>query len=812
MNTKLLRMITSALILMLLFTVASPGIAENGIRIDGQIGFDGVVLQGGAWRLTLNIENHSEEEINGYISVNIAKSVYDYYDEMRLPVKLAANHADEFYMDVFPLAPQNILDVRLFSEDGSFLAFTTVSVKKTIATDAMTIGVWGEQELANALECHDKIDEYGRKENVETILLNAKSFPENEAEAMAFCLLVVDGHSWDELSLKQQNTLIAWMKNGGYLVVGTESKENSEKWIAAATMPTDKSKIRSSTEDAVRTILSDSAETEEERELLKNVKLLTGGHAIICGFSLSSTSLLQATEQEQIWRRVLTAIDGQGYTFSHDGQSNVKYNQTLNTLKRVNKGNGILPIAWILGVYVVLIGIGLYAILRRRDAGKWLWAAIPLCAAGCATVIGIWGTVNKISAPAASQTLLIHYDEDGDVDAEEQVLLSYAGQERRTISTQNGDEIEPVNNYLSFYANGEGNVDMENMELRNVVTLGEDASIELKGKATWIERNLLIHRKDLPKGRMISSAWMDSDGLHAEIYNETDMTLKNAVLITSWGYACAEQIAPGETKTFFLPREKESKYSANLNDGVLIPEGEALLFPAPIYSVERMYVYPELAEGKELNLTSDEEEIRQLLQSKVSYGLTYYNGNWAQCSLVAESLDVECSALLIDGEPIDHTAKNTIIVCNIPIREESPNGYLYTGEILKYEVEEDTDGALHLGAKKELGYIYDDGIHMIGYDLSTVDYSKIQTIRFDSAFGFALNNGVTLEIYDHGSNEWIPIFSDRRGFEDLALDVDEMNGIIGENGELFLRIQMKNINDYGGVYMPSITVEGGNVQ
>ena len=810
MNTKKLRTFISVLILLLLFTTC--GFAENGIRIDGQIGFDGVVLQGGAWRLTLNIENHSGKDINGYISVNIAKNVYDDYDEMRLPVKLEANHADEFYMDVFPLAPQNILDVRLFSEDGSFLAFTTVSVKKTIATDAMTIGVWGEQELANALECHDKIDEYGRKENVETILLNAKSFPENEAEAMAFSLLVVDGHSWDELSLKQQNTLIAWLKNGGYLVVGTESKENSEKWIAAATLSTDKSKIRSSTEDTVRTILSDSAEADEERELLKNVRLLAGGHAIICGFSLSSTSLLQAARQEQIWRRVLAAIDGQGYTFTRDGRSNVKYSQTLNTLERVNKGNGILPIAWILGVYVALIGIGMYIILKRRDASKWLWAAIPLCTAGCAAAIGLWSIAKKPSAPAAAQTLIIHYDEDGDVDAEEQVLLSYAGQKRRTISTQNGDEIEPVNNYQRFYSYGEENVDMKNMELQNVVTLGEDASIELKEKATWVERNLLIHRKNLPEGKMTSSAWMDSDGLHAEIYNETDMTLKNAVLITSWGYACAEQIAPGETKTFFLPREKESKYSVNLNDGVLIPEGEALLFPAPIYSVERMYVYPELAEGKELNLTSDEEENRQLLQSKVSCCPTYYNGNWAQCSLVAESLDVECSALLIDGEPIDHTAKNTIIVCNIPIRKESPNGYLYTGEILKYEVEEDSDGMLHLGAKKDLGYVYGDGIHMIGYDLSTVDFSKIQTIRFDSAFGVALNNEVTLEIYDHGSNEWIPIFSDRRGFEDLALDVDKMNGIIGENGELFLRIQMKNTNDYGGVYMPSITVEGGNVQ
>lgn len=59
MNTKKLRTFISVLILLLLFTTC--GFAENGIRIDGQIGFDGVVLQGGAWRLTLNIENHSEK-------------------------------------------------------------------------------------------------------------------------------------------------------------------------------------------------------------------------------------------------------------------------------------------------------------------------------------------------------------------------------------------------------------------------------------------------------------------------------------------------------------------------------------------------------------------------------------------------------------------------------------------------------------------------------------------------------------------------------------------------------------------------------
>ena len=52
----------------------------------------------------------------------------------------------------------------------------------------MTIGVWGERKLADALESHGGTDEYGNKENVETILLHTKTFPENEAEAMAFFL------------------------------------------------------------------------------------------------------------------------------------------------------------------------------------------------------------------------------------------------------------------------------------------------------------------------------------------------------------------------------------------------------------------------------------------------------------------------------------------------------------------------------------------------------------------------------------------------------------------------------------------------
>lgn len=810
MNKNVQKIVIAVSLLLLVFA-SSCCFAENGIRMDGQIGFDGVVQQGSAWRLALNVENHSDKEIIGYISVNVAKDIADDYDEVRLPIELETGKSAEYHMDVFPLVPQNTLDIRLFSEGGDILAFTTVPVKKAIPTNAMTIGVWGGQKLADALESHDETDQYGRNENVSTILLSTETFPENEEEAATFGLIVVEGHSLDELSLKQQKTLIAWMKDEGYLVVGMDEQGKMENWTTVLAMYTNnKDDIKPSKEKEVRTILSALSETEEEKKRLENVELLIDGHAIICGFSLSDALLLKATEQEQIWRRVLTAIGGQGYTFNHTGKSNVKFSQYLNAQENVNKGKGILPAAYLLGVYVALVGIGLYALLKRLDASKWIWAAIPVCAVACGAGIGIWGAVEKMSAPVAAQALIVSYDEDGDLVTEEQALVNYAGQERKIISTQEGNAIEPAG-YQSFYSYGKENVDLKNMQVRNVITLGNKASLEMESKPTWLGRELLIHRKNAPEGKIRSSAWMDEDGLHAQVENGTNITLKNAVLLTSWGYARAEQIASGETKTFFLPRAKESTYSANEGIDILIPEGEALLFPTSIYSVKYAYVNPELAEGKELLLTSEEKERRGLLDAKMSWGLTD-SSDRAKCYLVAESPEIKCSQLLIDGEPIVNTAQNAIISCAVSMQEESPNGYLYAGwnRFPLYEVEEGTDGKPHMGAEKEDYYIYGNGNYRMGYDLSAIDYSKIQTIRIESMYR-RMSQELTgpIEVYDHRSGKWILIPSSYARYDDIALNVDEMNGIIGENGELFLRIQMKDNDDYAGIYAPTITVEGG---
>lgn len=66
MNKNVQKIVIAVSLLLLVFA-SSCCFAENGIRMDGQIGFDGVVQQGSAWRLALNVENHSDKEIIGYI-------------------------------------------------------------------------------------------------------------------------------------------------------------------------------------------------------------------------------------------------------------------------------------------------------------------------------------------------------------------------------------------------------------------------------------------------------------------------------------------------------------------------------------------------------------------------------------------------------------------------------------------------------------------------------------------------------------------------------------------------------------------------
>lgn len=809
---KIKKIMTGVFALLMLFA-ASCGFAESGIRMEGQIGFDGVVAQGSAWRLTLKIRNDSAQDIDGNISVNVPQDL-DSYNEVQLPIKLDAGENGTYKMDIFPRVPQKMLDIRLISSEGNVLAFTTIFITKAIETDHMVIGVWGESKLANALESHDRVDQYGREENVSTILLDTQDFPENKAEADAFSLLFIDDHRWDELAQDQQKTLIAWMKDGGYLILGTDDGNILSDWKEALTMRTDAQNMAVTTN--VQNILTHAAETEEESEILKNVELLTHSHAIVCNFSLCEDFLLRAEENEQIWRQVLTALNGEGYTFNNSGRDNAQFSESLNMKERVDRGKSILSAACILSLYVLLIGIGLYVFFGRKGLSRWMWAAIPLCAVTCSAVLGLWGAIKKINAPAATQMLVISYDEDGDVTTEEQALVSYAGQKRKTISTEDGAEIEK-RGYQSFYTYGEENTDVSKMKLQNAITLGEHASFELESQATWLSRSLLIHSRKEPEGEILSSAWMERDGLHVKIENQTDVTLKNAVLLSSLGYKHVEQLNAGETVEIFLPRQQESRYSANDDIGVLIPEGEALLFPASIYTSIYFCTYPEKAEEQELHLSDEESEKRSLLDSKLS--LAVNQKGWFNCVLVAECPEISCSQLLLDGEPIANTVQNTIVICSIPLQSESENGYLYAGYSgwdgpIVYDIDTGEDGTLSLGRKKDGSYFYDEKNSecLMGYDLSDVDYTKIETIRIENIY-WKMDRGFNdpMEVYDHEKHKWIVIPSSGSKNTDISLDVRKMGGVISKNGELFLRIQISNMQNYGGVPFPTITVEGGQV-
>ena len=142
--------------------------------------------------------------------------------------------------------------------------------------------------------------------------------------------------------------------------------------------------------------------------------------------------------------------------------------------------------------------------------------------------------------------------------ASDPVYNSYAQsyQRRGRLAMRNtmGQAAALTGGYGSSYA-------QQNYTLRDTCTLGDRPAIELRAAAPWKQRMLTLTR-DVANlmGSVSVRAWMDADGLHAVVENNTDVALCDAVLISSLGYASLGDLAAG-TMVIRTPRTDQMHFT-----------------------------------------------------------------------------------------------------------------------------------------------------------------------------------------------------------------------------------------------------------
>lgn len=812
-----------ALLTMILTAAAACASAENHALLRAEVGYDGTMFDGRWCPLEVTVRA-TGDDVSGVLAVDIGQN-YAEFDRLELPVSVKSGETEVFHLSILPLTSQRTFSITLTDDGGGELGSCTATAKKAVSQwSSIVMGVLSDDDtLAEAMAVSQENDELGREEIIEPVRLNAQTVAQDARELDAFDVLAIDGFDVGSLSEAQQQMLLRWVKDGGVVLLGTgRAGENSLAWFEALTgvrpartaeelpgvVPALMAYAKATSEaedDALTAVYPLSAGESRVLAAIGESKLLAAsecgdGLVMTCAFSLADESVKRAAKQETLWQRMLIACDKEWYNdaLKNYSYSNYTIYESLTDTQRVSEGNGILPVVVFLAAYVIVVGVGLYVLMKRLDRSKELWLVIPVASIVCAGIVVLLGGQLGLKAPAAASVHITLYDRQDRATTEECVSISYAGQDRAVITAADGSAVERRSN--GYFTSTDRSGDMT---LRDTIRLGDAPSIELCGQATWLMRNLMVKTDRAPQGSIKADVYMDADGLHVAIENGMDTDLEDAVLLTSLGYATLGSIRAGEKVTAQLTRTERAEIDAQSN--LIIPEGVMLPMNADAYEVIDACVYPEKATqpGFAQSSLSEVERYRREMEER-RLGIACYGSEGFSGVLTARTPQIPCTQLLLDGEPITRTAQSSMVIKQIAMDVHGENGYYYVpqGVIPAYLSTCGGDERPQMGKEQGEEYVEVRQGMCFGYTIEDVPLDKLTQIRI-VVKRYYRARPISLEVYDHVLGTWVTLGSEICETIDGKLLTHAVSG----EGKLFLRCGVE-VND--GVYVPEIIVEGSD--
>lgn len=821
-------------VLAALLLSAACALADGIPALRACIGDGDTVYNGRYNALDVEISNPGEA-LSGVLTVDLMQE-WDRFDRWEMPVEVGEGETLSVHLPILALARQRMFEVSL-RVGGETVAQTVFTAARTIGRNTLVVGVPGEdaQALAQALCLSAGGGVPGREETWFAQAIAPEHFARSDEELSAYDLLAIDRLDVATLTQEQQDCLRRWLRGGGIILLGAgDEDENSLSWFSTCTGIRAQREVLQGEEDDVLPALMGFAQAapkaafeacppacrleadQENRLIVKNGRCLlaeteVGKGLVFTGaFSLSQPGILDAEGEDSLWQRLLLAAEPKRYNDLL--QSTQTPNTTLTAYEplleqRVSCGVSIAPVAALLAVYVLLVGVGLFAVAGRYGRTNALWAAIPACALVTVLLVAVCGWALGLNRPAASSVRVTVMDDDGVSKTQELTQVSYGDQGRVTLSTANGARLERrTNGYFSSY------VDADSLpELRDTVVLGEEPALALPPAAPWTVRDLVVVGQDEPEGTLDARAWIDREGLHAQIINGMEITLCDAMLLTGFGYARVGDLEPGASAQVSLGhRQADDSPEGTL----LIQEGALLPYAVDTYRLTQACVCPEGEENPSFSaqtLEEEEQEARALRLSLLRQAETAQDRQLIPCTLAAMTPELPCTTLICDGEPVTRQASSSMIIRRIALDPQGPDGsYLYPqGVFPARETITDEDGLLAgLGETLENGYIDTTRTQTIGFDLSGLNPDGISSIRIVME-DWRWNTGVRLEAFDASQGSWERL----AGGECVELTGEALCGMLGAKGALFLRFSRMDRTDtgYGSVIdVPGIVVEGRN--
>ena len=785
-------------------------------------GFDGKVTYGKLIPVRVTIRNDGDD-FEGVLGMNAYIGVKE-YDRYEKEIFIPAGSEREFELDIRVYAAQKTFTAELV-KDGEVVCAANAKPTGVINPAAMLIGVLSTrpQNLKN-LDIDRENDVLARYEMWQTVPLTTDSFPENAEVLSSFGMLVIDDIDPATLSEKQQAALETWLRGSRILICGggAAASRNISYFSGKTGLKLDEvsfsdgvieslekligRNVSGKSTTCVTAVLSGAeplARDAEGRGLIWRSE--TGaGRIYTAAFAAGDARLNAESLMHYFWQQLLVDADQNTYSSAMYSNSDTFSGAFENAGYAVTvDAKSFMPVGLAIVAGVLVIACVCWTVLKKKDRRQWIWLILPVVAAAAAAGILLLSSGAETNRPLAVIAENMVQDTSGTIVNYSGVSVAVPGFGRHSYSMA-GESLR-VKQYDYVDYDEEENQPKEPDTLRTCYTEGGENAVSAESLTPWTTVELAAVLPSRIQGKVSGSVWMEEDGLHAEVINETDTAFETGYLITSYGWASVPVLAPGEKAECLMTKKTFSDpQNPKYEDGGLYMENPSM------YSVISCAVGYDDAYARMPAEEAREREVASGLISGAAEALreergkaTYGAFESAVFLYSAKPKDTEASELKVDGAAVERSTNLSMLTAELAFEAVGRTGVVFrsAGMDVPERVETDENlmptGETLQGGRTAYYFALNENPTFL-FRPEGVEGVKISTLQ------------VVLESYYVNISRAFALNVETREWDEIGLGTDILNPerYLDESGRLYIQFRSDSQDMYADIPMPMITLEG----
>jgi len=818
-------------------------VVSDDFELEVALGYDGLIMMARVTPFFITVTNRGAD-FDGLLGVDMFLTTTQ-YDRYEIPLTLASGATKRVLLPVKPMTRQDMYAIEL-KAGGEVVGEKRVIPAKVIAPEAVTVGLLterGEAALGYMNQRANGLDTL-RGETWVTIPLTERTFPETAEIMNSFTMLVVDGIDVRTLPKASQEALSAWLAKGGVVFVSGGAK-------AAAGYPffTQWTGLEAGelvqAEDitpALIQYMTVSASPVKEGVWLSGlpaqgalvamgeqglVRLDRVGDGLIytAAFDLAGKPLGSFGAMSSFWPRALRQSAPDKYMAllnradeNRHGNEGYQARQLTRAMHVANDESAVF-IVLLLTAYLFLAGFGGYILLKRLDRREWLWGLAPASAIGFALILLLMSANARMNEPVALTASRVYYT-GGEVQ-----VATYIG-----VATPEGGELvietdQPalpsvlhVNNYYE-YDNPQSDRLFRPLDMRQRMRLGSRPKVGFASNDEWDPKMLKLDGVSVTIGPVRGRLWMEKDGVHGEVMNETEYTFTDCFVVTTVGFANVGDLLPGQrAEVAMLLPEKPIDFSDPAfayKPGVMYATLDADQ-SAIAYIGDNLYLFAqEAVYGK--RKAKDDPRGQQMSALVQLFDTMFQNyNNMPRYYFFGFNDKLGQVSAQINGKPVSRTAHRAVVAADMAFEPVGPTGQvMYHQGMIPAQVIVDMGGNQKPRLPAEADgnddgsnrYFTTDTYLSIASPVAVrfvlPDYGKY-TIEKMTLSGSSYDAQPLMYLYNHQTQRW-----DQQPLLIVSMSGERWAPYIDEEGAVYVRYTLSDVgNRYVGMQMPMIALKG----